>query len=105
MSKFKFLTRLHYWAADVVTHGPESEWGEHEIDYILFIQGKIQILIAVFCWREDVMIDDGQWQRSYCRRQVGCCHITCIEAHDHKFHINDWLSMLCVFWGVKPTSP
>jgi len=40
IQKFKFLTRLHYWAADVVTHGPDSEWGEHEIDYILFIQGK-----------------------------------------------------------------
>ena len=34
--EFKFLTRLHYWAADVVTHGPDSPWGEHEIDYILF---------------------------------------------------------------------
>jgi isopentenyl-diphosphate delta-isomerase len=33
---FKFLTRLHYWAADVVTHGAASPWGEHEIDYILF---------------------------------------------------------------------
>lgn len=33
---FKFLTRLHYWAADVVTHGGDSQWGEHEIDYILF---------------------------------------------------------------------
>lgn len=40
IEKFKFLTRLHYWAADTVTHGPQSEWGEHEIDYILFIQGK-----------------------------------------------------------------
>jgi farnesyl-diphosphate farnesyltransferase len=36
--KFKYLTRLHYWAADVVTHGPQSPWGEHEIDYILFAQ-------------------------------------------------------------------
>lgn len=35
---FKFLTRLHYWAADVVTHGKKSPWGEHEIDYILFAQ-------------------------------------------------------------------
>jgi len=34
--EFKFLTRLHYWAADVVTHGSDSPWGEHEIDYILF---------------------------------------------------------------------
>ena len=42
MSKFKFLTRLHYWAADVVTHGRESPWGEHEIDYILFIQADVK---------------------------------------------------------------
>lgn len=37
LEKFKFLTRLHYWAADTVTHGNESPWGEHEIDYVLFI--------------------------------------------------------------------
>lgn len=23
IEKFKFLTRLHYWAADTVTHGPK----------------------------------------------------------------------------------
>jgi isopentenyl-diphosphate delta-isomerase len=34
--KFKFLTRFHYWAADTVTHGEKSPWGEHEIDYVLF---------------------------------------------------------------------
>ena len=43
ISKFKFLTRLHYWAADVVTHGPKSPWGEHEIDYILFIQADVKL--------------------------------------------------------------
>jgi len=37
VDKFKFLTRLHYWAADTVTHGKKSPWGEHEIDYVLFI--------------------------------------------------------------------
>ena len=26
VEKFKFLTRLHYWAADTVTHGKESPW-------------------------------------------------------------------------------
>jgi len=41
VDKFKFLTRLHYWAADTVTHGPSAEWGEHEIDYVLFFQGKV----------------------------------------------------------------
>ena len=39
---FKFLTRLHYWAADVVTHGKESPWGEHEVDYILFVQANVR---------------------------------------------------------------
>lgn len=32
----KFLTRVHYWAADTITHGPQAPWGEHEIDYVLF---------------------------------------------------------------------
>jgi farnesyl-diphosphate farnesyltransferase len=42
-SKFKYLTRLHYWAADVVTHGTSSPWGEHEIDYILFIKTPVTL--------------------------------------------------------------
>jgi isopentenyl-diphosphate delta-isomerase type 1 len=33
----KFLTRLHYWASDTVTHGATAPWGEHEIDYVLFL--------------------------------------------------------------------
>mmetsp|Transcript_10905 Transcript_10905/g.16316 ORF Transcript_10905/g.16316 Transcript_10905/m.16316 type:complete len:353 (+) Transcript_10905:129-1187(+) len=35
---FRFLTRYHYWAADTVTYGEGTPWGEHEIDYILFFQ-------------------------------------------------------------------
>lgn len=41
IDSFKFLTRLHYYAADAVTHGPNAPWGEHEIDYILFIQVSV----------------------------------------------------------------
>jgi len=41
IEKFKFLTRMHYWAADVVTHGTDSPFGEHEIDYILFIKTPV----------------------------------------------------------------
>lgn len=44
VNDFKFLTRLHYWAADVVTHGPNSPWGEHEIDYILFVQKDVTLV-------------------------------------------------------------
>lgn len=31
VEKFKYLTRLHYCAADTVTWGPNSPWGEHEV--------------------------------------------------------------------------
>lgn len=42
LDKFQFITRLHYWAADVVTHGPEAPFGEHEIDYILLIKANVK---------------------------------------------------------------
>ena len=35
IESFEFFTRFHYWAADVKTHGVDSPWGEHEIDYVL----------------------------------------------------------------------
>jgi isopentenyl-diphosphate delta-isomerase len=40
-SSFKYLTRLHYCAADSGTHGPGSPWGEHEVDYILLAQAEV----------------------------------------------------------------
>merc|ERR1711935_303829 len=43
VDKFKFLTRLHYWASDAVTHGPDAIWGEHEIDYILLIKTDARV--------------------------------------------------------------
>jgi isopentenyl-diphosphate delta-isomerase len=43
IDSIRFLTRLHYWAADTATHGSKSVWGEHEIDYILFIQADVNL--------------------------------------------------------------
>ena len=43
VEKFKFLTRMHYWAADTITHGPDAIWGEHEIDYILLIKANVEV--------------------------------------------------------------
>lgn len=43
IEKFKFLTRLHYCAPDSVTYGNSAEWGEHEIDYILFIRSNVTV--------------------------------------------------------------
>ncbi|KAL0029304.1 hypothetical protein WJX79_008998 [Trebouxia sp. C0005] len=43
LDRFKFLTRLHYCAADEETYGPKAEWGEHEIDYILFVKADVDV--------------------------------------------------------------
>jgi isopentenyl-diphosphate delta-isomerase type 1 len=33
----QFISRFHYWAADTKTYGSEAPWGEHEVDYVLFL--------------------------------------------------------------------
>lgn len=40
VSSMQFVTRFHYWAADTITYGSNTTWGEHEIDYILFLKLK-----------------------------------------------------------------
>jgi len=42
-SDFRFLGKFHYWAADTLTYGPAPPWGEHEVDYILFIQSAVDL--------------------------------------------------------------
>ncbi|KAH8700813.1 isopentenyl-diphosphate delta-isomerase [Talaromyces proteolyticus] len=37
LDKFDFLTRIHYLAPS------DGKWGEHEIDYILFIQADVDV--------------------------------------------------------------
>ena len=39
LEKFDFLTRIHYLAPS------DGKWGEHEIDYILFIQADVDLNI------------------------------------------------------------
>jgi len=56
---FKYLTRLHYWAADTVTHGPLSGWGEHEVDYVLFYVVPNKESIRVNHHPDE--IDDIKW--------------------------------------------
>ena len=37
-ARFKYMGRVHYWAADTLTHGSAAPWGEHEVDYLLLYQ-------------------------------------------------------------------
>jgi len=39
LDKLMFLTRIHYKAVNV----PDPRWGEHEIDYILFMQKDVDL--------------------------------------------------------------
>lgn len=39
LEKFEFLTRLHYKAPS------DGKWGEHEIDYVMFIQADVDLEI------------------------------------------------------------
>jgi len=41
-AKFKYMGRVHYWAADTVTHGPAAPWGEHEIDYLVLVRLPVE---------------------------------------------------------------
>ena len=47
--KFRYLTRMHYKAPYIPGYGPLTEstptpeWGEHEIDYILFVKADVEL--------------------------------------------------------------
>jgi isopentenyl-diphosphate delta-isomerase len=43
INKMKYLGRLHYCAADKVVQSEGHRWGEHEIDYVLFIQADVTV--------------------------------------------------------------
>ena len=59
-ARFKYLTRVHYWAADTVTHGPGSAWGEHEIDYILFVTVTDKGALSLDAVNDDE-VDEVRW--------------------------------------------
>lgn len=43
LDEFKYLTRVHYCAPSTLAGGEHSGWGEHEVDYILFIQKDLKV--------------------------------------------------------------
>jgi len=45
-SQIQFISRFHYWAADTITYGKDSPWGEHEVDYILFLKVDKEVPIV-----------------------------------------------------------
>lgn len=41
--RHRFLTRLHYCAADPSNGGKAQQWGEHEVDHILFMRADVDV--------------------------------------------------------------
>jgi isopentenyl-diphosphate delta-isomerase len=87
VEKFKFLTRLHYWAADTVTHGSDSPWGEHEIDYVLFFCVKSKDELTVKPHPDEV--DDYKWVT---RQDL----IDMME--DKSLLFSPWFRIICKKW-------
>jgi isopentenyl-diphosphate delta-isomerase type 1 len=85
--KMKFLTRLHYWAADTVTHGPEAPWGEHEIDYVLFMTVPNKESVAVQPHPDEV--DAVRWVN---RQELETM------LQDSKLLFSPWFRLICQKW-------
>jgi len=87
INNFKFLTRLHYWAADTVTHGPDSEWGEHEIDYVLFLCVPSKSDLTVKPHPDEV--DDVKWVT-----RQGLIDM----MDDESLLFSPWFRLICKRW-------
>ena len=46
IESIKYITRIQYCAKDEITYGKDAIWGEHEIDYIMFVKVNSDILIT-----------------------------------------------------------
>jgi len=87
---FKYLTRMHYWAVDVVTHGPTSTWGEHEIDYILCMQVPNGLRFEANL--EEVM--DTRW--------VDLAEVQAMMAPDAALQWSPWFRIVAETPGLLP---
>lgn len=52
---YKYMGRVHYWAADCITHGADAPWGEHEIDYLVLARVPAGMKLSMVPNPEEVM--------------------------------------------------
>lgn len=91
IENFKFLTRLHYWAADTVTHGPKSPWGEHEIDYVLFFTVPEKSKLTVKPHPDEV--DAVKWVTKEVLLEM---------MADKKLLFSPWFRLIAKKWMLNP---
>jgi isopentenyl-diphosphate Delta-isomerase len=81
-SDFDFLTRIHYLAPS------DGKWGEHEIDYILFIQANVTLEI------NKNEVKDTRWVSADELRQM----FTDVESktgQDKDLKYTPWFKLIC----------
>lgn len=86
----KFITRLHYWAADTKTHGEKAPWGEHEIDYVLLCRLPKESLTVVPNSEE---IEDIRWVTPESLQSM---------LQDPKLLFSPWFRIICGRWLMPP---
>jgi len=88
LDKFEFLTRIHYLAPS------DGKWGEHEIDYILFIQADVDL---------DVNPNEAQATKYVTAEELK----SMFEQPDLKF--TPWFKLICnsmlfEWWSIFGTT-
>lgn len=85
-----FVTRLHYWAADTVTHGPNAPWGEHEIDYVLFwVVHQAEATLTIQPDRDEVQ--DVKW--------VSPTDLETMQSNPNLL-FSPWFRLICRKWLI-----
>jgi isopentenyl-diphosphate delta-isomerase type 1 len=86
--EMKFLTRLHYWASDTVTHGETAPWGEHEIDYVLFLMVEKKEDVAIQPHPDEV--DAVKW--------VNPSELQAMLDDTQNLLFSPWFRLICHKW-------
>ncbi len=83
VSNFEFLTRIHYLAPS------DGKWGEHEIDYILFIEAEPDLDVNVNEVRDTAWVSQAELKQLFsdAAAKVG-------KGRDFQF--TPWFRLICL---------
>ena len=82
VSAFEFLTRIHYLAPS------DGKWGEHEIDYILFIEADVELDI------NENEVQDTRWVSADELRQM-FKDVETQSGADRALKYTPWFRLIC----------
>lgn len=82
VSDFDFLTRIHYLAPS------DGKWGEHEIDYILFIEAEVDVDV------NKNEVQDTRWVNAQELRQM-FKDVESASGKDKALKYTPWFKLIC----------